>query len=54
MSRPKKQKRTVQERKSAAAERASIQKKKDDKITYIAIGVICVLCLAVMVKLAFF
>lgn len=54
MSRPKKQKKTVQERKRAAAERAAAEKKKSDQMTYVMLGVIGVIFVAMMVKIIFF
>ena len=54
MSRPKKQKKTVQERKKAAAERQAERQKKDDRMTYIMIGIMLVLFIGIAVKLMFF
>ena len=53
MSRPKKRKKTVQERKQAAAQRQAEQKKRDDRITYIAMGVILVVFVAILIAFAF-
>ena len=54
MSRPKKQKKTVQERKQAASERAQERKKKDDKMTYIMIGIVAVIFVAFLARMMFF
>ncbi len=54
MSRPKKQKKTVQQRKQAAAQRAAQQKQRDDRITYIMIGVVAIIFVAFLVRIAFF